>query len=44
MVEVRAAEIKLSRHRNLSPGVPHGIAKLSANGLWLSVWRPMRGE
>src|SRR5260370_33515462 len=35
---------KLSRHRNLSPGVPHGIAKLTANGLWPSVIRPSRGE
>ena len=35
---------KLSRQRNFSPGVPQGIAKLSAKGLWGSVCRARRGE
>jgi len=35
---------KLSRHRNLRPLIPQGIAKLIANGLWSSLCRARRGE
>src|SRR2546428_487144 len=35
---------KLSRQRNFSPGVPHGMAKLMAKGLCFSVCLATRGE
>ena len=44
MVEVRAPRSKLSRQRNFSPGVPHGMAKLTATGYGSRMFRPMRGE
>jgi len=44
MLEVGPPEIEALPAQEPEPGVPQGIAKLSANGLWVSVCRATRGE
>ena len=44
MIEMRAAEVEAVAAEEFEAGVAHGIAKLTANGLWSSLWRARRGE